>query len=158
MLLGCLRNALANVCIGLCLVRVYQMPMSRCRINKKKGGPTVNLTFNGAPQATATAVSSNAASTDINKDEVVESADIITADDLLIAKASESKSAEPEKESKENEAAAEAPKDSKGPTATGEAVTLFVGNQDDESDDENQVTELHRHGPNPPVASHLTSI
>jgi len=69
----------------------------------------------------------------------VESADIITADDLLIAKASESKSAEPEKESKENEAAAEAPKDSKGPTATGEAVTLFVGNQDDESDDENQV-------------------
>ena len=131
--------------------------MSRCRINKKKGGPTVNLTFNGAPQATATAVSSNAASTDMNKDEVVESADIITADDLLVAKASESKSAEPEKESKENEAAAaEAPKDSKAPTATGEAVTLFVGNQDDESDDEDQVTALHRQ--NPPVASHLTSI
>ena len=129
--------------------------MSRCRINKKKGGPTVNLTLNEAPQLTATAVSSNAAASDTNKDEVVESADIITADDLPIAKAPESKSAEPEKESKESEAAAEAPK---GPTATGEAVTLFVGNQDDESDDENQVTELHRHGSNPPVASHLTSI
>ena len=137
--------------------RVYttQVPMSRCRINKKKSGPTVNLTLNVEPQATATAVSSNATATDTTKDEEVESADIITADDLPIAKAPESKSAEPEKESKESEAAAEAPQDL---TAASEAVALFVGNQDDESDDEDQVTKLHRRGPNSSVTFHLTTI
>jgi len=115
-----------------------KVKMSKCRLPKEEVKATVNLTLDVPPQSMATTVSSVAVSPK-SADQSTEALETsaVTPDDLPDEKVTESKSPEPEKESKSDDAADQP---SVSPEAIAftvtKAVALFVGGPDSDDEDE----------------------
>ena len=116
-----------------------QVKMSKCRLPKEEVKATVNLALDVPEQPVATTVSSvdDSAKSVEESGEALETSAIVSPDDLPDQKVTESKSPEPEKESKSDDAAIPrtVSADAVAFTVT-KAVALFVGGRDSDDEDE----------------------